>query len=300
MYNTVKKTQGDTAMYMNYGYLGDMHEDIVDTAVPLLVSSAGNYKITDTGELKTERPHGRGDYQLIYVCQGKLRLFEKGKETSVPTGSLIVFRPGEPQVYHLYAKDKPETFWVHFTGCEVESLLCRYGITRDTRTYFIGSSPNNVWLFRQMIMELQFRRHNFLDLLRINLKSLLILAGRAMKERGDNSSSAQNEAEVAALYFAENYTRPISVRDYAAKRHISECYFNKIFKATFNVTPMQYVISLRIAGAKKLLEGSDMDVIRISSAVGYDDAFYFSRLFKKHTGQSPTEYRRQFKKAHGE
>ena len=282
---------------MNYGYLGDMHEDIVDTAVPLLVSSAGNYKINDTGELKTERPCGRGDYQLIYVCQGKLRLFENGKETAVPSGSLVLYRPGEPQAYHLYAKDKPETFWVHFTGCEADELLRRYLLTPFKRTYFIGSSPNNVWLFRQMIMELQFRRHNFLDLLRINLKSLLILAGRAMKEWGDNSSSAQNEAEVAALYFAENYTRPISVRDYAAKRHISECYFNKIFKETFNVTPMQYVISLRISGAKKLLESSGFDVIRVASAVGYDDPYYFSRLFKKHTGWCPTEYRRQFEAA---
>ena len=58
------------------------------------------------------------------------------------------------------------------------------------------------------------------------------------------------------------------------------------------VTPMQYIISLRIQQAQRLLGTSEYNVTEVSSLVGYDNPLYFSRLFKKQTGMSPSEYRK--------
>jgi YesN/AraC family two-component response regulator len=59
---------------------------------------------------------------------------------------------------------------------------------------------------------------------------------------------------------------------------------------------MQYVISLRINNAMNLMENTDYNIEQIAEAVGYDNPSYFRRLFHKHTGLSPSEYRQRHKK----
>ena len=87
----------------------------------------------------------------------------------------------------------------------------------------------------------------------------------------------------------------ICIRDYAADRHMSDCWFNRPFKKVTKVTPIQYIISLRITSAINLLENTNHNINQIASMVGYDDEYYFSRLFKKNTGLSPTAYRKKLK-----
>jgi len=55
---------------------------------------------------------------------------------------------------------------------------------------------------------------------------------------------------------------------------------------------MQYILSLRMANAQSLLETTEYNISEVAAAVGYDNPLYFSRLFRKHTGMSPSEYRR--------
>ena len=62
------------------------------------------------------------------------------------------------------------------------------------------------------------------------------------------------------------------------------------------VTPMQYILQLRLSTAKNLLETSNKNITEIADAIGYDNPLYFSRLFTKYIGVSPKEYRIKFKK----
>jgi AraC-like DNA-binding protein len=282
-------------MYTNSAYLGEVHEDIVDYSKPILVTAVGYYRVHTSPVIKTTRPDGRGDYQLIYIGAGKLHLYENGQERIISKGNMLLFRPGQQQFYNLYAADKPETYWVHFTGSEVEALLDYYGMPKDKSVFFTGTSPDYQWLFRQMIQELQLFRANYDDLLNINLRHVFLMISRFLKERTKHDSDTLNEVERAAHFFNENYNRNISIKKYASEHHISECWFNRTFKQVIKLTPMQYIIQIRITNAINLLESTRFNIIQIANAVGYDDAYYFSRLFRKHTGVSPTEYRKRIK-----
>ena len=73
-------------------------------------------------------------------------------------------------------------------------------------------------------------------------------------------------------------------------------WFIHSFKGVMKMSPMQYIISLRISMAKGYLENSSKNISEISNEVGYDNALYFSRLFRKYTGMTPTEYRKRNRK----
>lgn len=78
---------------------------------------------------------------------------------------------------------------------------------------------------------------------------------------------------------------------------MSANWFIHSFKNIMKVPPMQYVVNLRINAAKGYLEKSNKNISEIANAVGYDNALYFSRLFKKYTGYSPSEYKKLDKSA---
>ena len=82
-----------------------------------------------------------------------------------------------------------------------------------------------------------------------------------------------------------------------AEEHLmSVNWFIHSFKGVMKMSPMQYIISLRISMAKGYLENSSKNISEISNEVGYDNALYFSRLFRKYTGMTPTEYRKRNRK----
>ena len=280
-------------MYTNLAYLGEAHEDIVDASKPILVTAAGYYRVHTSEVIETDRPNGRGDYQLLYISAGKLHLYVDGEERIITKGNMLLFRPGETQIYNLYSADKPETYWVHFTGSDVDLLLDYYGMPKDENVFFTGTSPDYQWLFKQMIQELQLCRVNYEDLLNMNLRHIFLMINRFLKEGTELDSDALDEVERATHYFNENYNLNICIKDYANERHMSECWFNRTFKHVTKVTPMQYIIQLRMTNALNLLEHTSYNIIQVANAVGYDDAYYFSRLFKKNIGVSPTEYRKR-------
>jgi len=97
----------------------------------------------------------------------------------------------------------------------------------------------------------------------------------------------------AVRYFHENYQKTISIEDYASENHMSVSWFIRNFKEYTGSTPAQYLLSLRISNAQTLLETTSYNITEIASIVGYDNPLYFSRLFKKQSGMSPSEFRNQ-------
>ena len=280
-------------MYSHTAYLGGTSEDIVDTSRQLLITAAGQYRMEKMSVQRTERPTGRGDYQLYYVASGKAHFFFDGVEHIVERGNMVLFRPHEPQIYEICAKDSPETYWVHFTGSEVENILEHYGMPKNEKVMFSGTSPDYQWLFRQMIQELQLQRTSYEEMLSINLKHIFLLINRFLHEGHKVGSEMLDEIERATHYFNENYNKNITIERYAEERLMTPAWFIHNFKQVTGMTPMQYIVSLRINNAKYLLDNTNYNISQISNAVGYENALYFSRLFSRREGISPSEYRKK-------
>lgn len=279
-------------MFVNAAYLNNSTIAVADESKPLIVTSCGNYKVKKRAEFRTSRPKGRKDYQLLYIAAGQGHFFINGQERVVSAGNIIVYLPGQPQEYVYYKDDKTDVFWVHFTGSDVEKIIDYYNIRLSENIIYIGTSPDYQWLFGQIIQEMQLCRPRFEELISLLLRNIFILISRNLIKANRADNSLENEVELAMHYFRENYRSEINVEDYALSRGMSASNFYRVFKQISGSTPLQYILKLRLSNAQNLLENSNLSIAEIASAVGYENPLYFSRLFNKHIGVSPSEYRK--------
>ena len=280
-------------MYINVAYVDDENPNVEDLTVPLKINNCGYYRIHSGPDIETPHPEGRNDYQLLYIAAGKGYFYFKGSETAtvVTKGHMVLFRPKEPQVYNYYVEDKTEVYWIHFTGSKIEEYLDSYELPKDENVFFTGVSPDYPWIYNQIIRELQLQRANYEDVIKLFLHHIFLTINRYIKESQQIKNDTINDIERAIHYFNENYAKPISIEQYAEEHLMSVNWFIHSFKSVMKVPPMQYITQLRIAAAKGYLENSTKTIAEIAAAVGYDNALYFSRIFKKRTGMTPSAYR---------
>ena len=266
-----------------------------DKSRPLIVGSCGVYRLKTVTKLPTWRPKGRLDYQLLYVVSGKAHFYFKGKERIVSAGHMVLYQPRQEQKYDYFCEDKPEVYWIHFTGSNVKNILRKYEIPMDDPVFASGASATYAYLFKEIINEIQTCKVGFEELITMYLHQILLLVQRFRQEKNPAVNSyLQEEMEFARRYINEHYNEPISIEKYAQSRGMSVSWFQKNFKQFMNHSPTQYILSIRVKNAASLLETTDYSMAEIAAIVGYDDPLYFSRLFHKLKGLSPTQYRKRF------
>lgn len=245
--------------------------------------------------MPTYRPKGRLDYQIIYIASGVGHFhFDKTEnETIVPAGNIVLYRPKELQKYEYYGEDKTEVYWIHFTGSDVKNILRKYGLKDKERIFHVGSSMEYERIFKMIINELQRCQDNYEEMLTLLLTHLLIVFDRELsRKRVITNEYMDCEMDNAVSYFSENYNKDISIEQYAESRGMSVSWFIRNFKKFTGTAPMQFIVSMRINNAQILLEQTNYTINEIAKIVGYDDQLYFSRLFRKQKGLSPSQYRK--------
>ena len=197
-------------MYANSGYLNNSRLPFKDKSKPLIVGSCGTYRLRKKEKLPTWRPKGRIDYQLLYVASGKAHFYFNGKEQEVIAGHMVLFQPWQEQHYEYYAKDKPEVYWVHFTGGQVRNILNHFQIPMNGNVFYSGAPSAYQELFKEMIHELQHCRVGYEELLEMYLRQIFLLIQRTRQEQKPTVNTfVQEEMEHAMRYFQEHYNENI-------------------------------------------------------------------------------------------
>lgn len=289
-------------MYTNSAYLHNSRQAFLDKSRPLIVGSCGTYHLYTRATLPTYRPKGRIDFQLLYIAAGKAHFyFQKDVEEIVTAGHMVLYRPKEMQKYIYYAEDQTEVYWIHFTGKNVNQILRKYHLPSSKKhVFYTGTSPDYQRLFRKIIQELQMCRPFYEELAAMLFEQILLLTSRQTAHDKVGNRYVQMEMEHSAYYFNEHYNRNINIEAFAASRNMSTSWFIRNFKQYHGITPMKYILSIRISNAQHLLETTSYPINEIADIVGYENPLYFSRLFKKQVGISPSKYRTEKEKEGGE
>jgi len=94
-------------------------------------------------------------------------------------------------------------------------------------------------------------------------------------------------------HIEEHLSEPLTLPRLAKVAHLHPTYFSNLFSRRLGFSPIQYCLHRRIERAKELLWGRDARLDEIAQQVGFRDVYYFSKMFKRHTGMPPSDYRRQ-------
>jgi transcriptional regulator GlxA family with amidase domain len=104
-------------------------------------------------------------------------------------------------------------------------------------------------------------------------------------------ADADRRIERTIAYMKEHLHQPLQAAALASRANVSLSHYFALFKRLTGCTPIDYFIHLRMERAREMLESTALTVKEVAAALGYDDPFYFSRVFKSTSGLAPTDYR---------
>lgn len=242
------------------------------------------------------RPNGRMDYHLLYIASGECRVVIGGKTHVVKEGGIILYLPGERQEYYFEPDRHSVSYYIHFTGRDVFSILRSLGFV-GKNIYEAEKNPALEEIFLQMHREYSLLRVAHEQITSGLLLALLGIASRVVC-RGempvDEKKQAQVERAIERMY--ADIDKKLSVEALARECNYSVGYFAHLFSSVVGLSPHAYMNRLRIERAKSMLLHTESTVLEIALAVGCQDQNYFSRFFKEQTGLSPTAYRDHWRK----
>jgi AraC-like DNA-binding protein len=240
-----------------------------------------------------ERPDGCEDNILIYCVQGKGHFKIDGYYFEITCDQFVLIPATNKYMRYWADKNDPWTiYWIHYTGDGINAFNRAFNINiGDTPVYVRNNLKRlEIWQNIYQILEKGFNQDNVRN---ATFHLYHLLATFLFRENELKTDKKRKKDLVSNVIHAmrDNIGQRLSVEDMAADNHISVSHFSALFRKATGMAPIDYFISIKMQKACELLHTSDEKVMGIAAQLGYDDPYYFSRIFKKHIGLSPIAYR---------
>lgn len=236
------------------------------------------------------RSHGRIDYQILYITEGGCVVIQNDEEIMLEPGKMILYKPHEKQHYK-FNPPYSQSYWIHFTGIGVEEVLKRLNLWTKS-IYTLGLDDQILKLFDDIIREITLAEYQYELVCEGKLLELLGLISRIGTSKiNTNTTDNRNLIYGVIERMRENPCKKINPESMAALCGLSRGRFEHMFKEVTGMPLYRYQIKMRLDKACYLLKNTQLNVSEIGNIAGFNDPLYFSRIFKKFNGCSPTEYR---------
>ena len=251
--------------------------------VPLSIESFGiTYPNPDFHICRT----GATYFILEFILSGKGYLVINGRTYPLKANDVYLLEPGSTHEYYADKDDPFKKIWVNFKSNLFFTIFNEYDLKQ---TYVFPDTD----IFEEMssilaLEEVSVYNDHIYKTASKYLFSIFMKLAEKRQITPDGSVIAQQI--LAELDKAIDGT--VSIEEICSKLFISRSKLIREFKTHYHVTPHAYLISRKIDFAKMLLQNTTHSIKSISTHLGFADEHYFSNIFKKKTGMSPSEYRR--------
>jgi AraC family transcriptional activator of pobA len=245
-------------------------------------------------------PHAHDFYLLLYVTAGTGTHTVDLVTYELRPGSVFFLAPG--QVHHWQLGPEARGLLVFFSA---DFYLFRYpGAGLYAYPFFDSAHPPVLVLppaeteirplFGQLLREYQTPRANQAEVFRSYLHLVLELAARHYPAQpAAEANLAQQQIRQFGALLNEHYRTKRSVRDYAALLHVSANHLNALCRRVLNKTASALIHERVVTEAQRLLSHSALGVAQVAYELGFEDASYFVRYFRKYAGTTPEAFRQQ-------
>ena len=233
------------------------------------------------------------EYQINYITEGSGVLETIADQYIVAPGSIIILRPG---MWHRYRPDTASGWNEHYLGFNGEfcNHLFHEGFFASNRpVLYIGFHEAILQQFFEIIQMVKEEKTGHQQVIAATTILIISKILSAIRNQEFEGKSIERTIRKACLYFRENVNMNVNIEQLARELNVGYSYFRQMFRKYTGISPTQYHSSLRIQKAKDLLVSTDQSFKEIALDLGFESYFYFSRIFKDKTGQSPMEFRRE-------
>ena len=260
----------------------------------LYVTDIGYYPKA-AGHYRT-RPSGSEQHILIYCTEGKgwFSINENRKE--IQKEQFVIIEAGLPHTYAASETDPWSIYWLHFTGEKSHLFHSIYN-----KVYSIDEAPearfkDRLILFEEIFqnLEMGYSIEN-LEYTTLCLWHFIASFRFLSQYREVNKEKKGDVIQKAIQYMKNNLHKRLSLEDIASHTGYSPSRFGQVFLKKTGQPPLNYFNQLKIQKACQLLDFSELKIKEIASELGFYDQYYFSKVFFKQIGESPTQYKKHHK-----
>lgn len=241
-------------------------------------------------ELHSEKkvfPNKYPYYLLHFVKRGKGAIEFDGVKTEVTRNTLFVLPPEKSILY--YAEKNWEYYWINFNGIAAKNILSQLGFS--TEQYFMHLPNASTLQYFKEALSAKNSKHSMVFTVTHCLYAIFANIAEENPSQTQLYESKDLFTQIYDYIHTHLFEASLSADQIAKRFFISPCYFSTLFKKNINTNFKEYINYERIKKATELLESTDLSVKQIASAVGFQDALYFSKVFKRYRLISPGKFR---------
>lgn len=236
-------------------------------------------------------PALRDHYLIHYVASGQGLYCCQKRQYYLGQGDLFLISPSQVVNYRADNDDPWEYYWVGFNGTEAKRLLNYTGFSSEHPVI----RPPESEKIRDSLLHIYRSGGNTPAADADMVGYLYLFLAQLIRANGDRSFAygTREYLPQALRYIQRNYANDIGVNDLARFSGVSRSQLYRAFMASFGLSPHDYLQKYRINEACSLLRRRDFTIAEVAGSVGFSDPLYFSRIFKKLKGLSPSDYQRR-------
>ncbi len=243
-----------------------------------------------------ERKQGCKQYILIFCTRGKGWFKLKDREYNVSPDNFFIL---PPDTHHSYGADENNPwsiYWIHFKGKSAAHFAKKIDIINLIHPVKLGTADDRIQLFDEIYRTLDngYSTDNlqYSSMCLWHFLSSFLFVNHFKHFLYDKRHDViDNTIE----FLKENLSRNLSLKEIAGEFGFSASHFSFIFKRRTGYAPLEYFSRLKIQRACQYLDMTDMRIKEVAVLVGFEDPYYFSRMFNKIMNLSPKYYRRKQK-----
>ncbi|HKG05332.1 MAG TPA: AraC family transcriptional regulator [Pedobacter sp.] len=266
------------------------------TANPLIrnfyLTAIGHYPKASNHYI--ERKTGSNQYILIYCTEGRGSIHVNEVRYDLLPNTYFIIPKHVQHTYHSNESNPWSIHWAHFTGEVAERIYERFLNDGAPVVHDIPYDENRIKLFEQIysIVEHSFQEKE----MEIMSVSLLHFVSSMVYYKEANPAIYNKDAiSNSILFMKQNINEKFGIEELAQQQNISVSHYSRSFKRKTGVSPINYFNQLKIHKSCQYLYFTDRNIKEIGAELGFDDQYYFSRLFRNVMGMSPSKYKNNHK-----
>jgi AraC-like DNA-binding protein len=230
------------------------------------------------------------EYVLLYVTRGQGTFLAEGRAPErVGPGTVIVLFPGVP---HWYAPDTAtgwDEYWVGFRGTQADRLAANGFLSRQHPVFPLGYLDLVLHHFLELVEIAKVEPPYFQQKMGALVLNLLADVLSCSHQQAFDSE-AEEMVRRARFDLEEHVLDSVDINELSRRLGTTYSVLRKTFKEYTGLSPYQFYLHLKVNLAKRLLQEGRLSVKEVAYELGFDNPYYFSRLFKSKTGLPPSEW----------